>query len=145
MTSGAGRFQRRSKLRLLLVSGLTLALLGAVAPARAQRVLECQFVAVDPASFVYGSWSFAADISGGYLRLLLVRPTDAAPYAVDYAPLRRGMSIHKALPAASGDSGNTASFELATVAPGDLLTLDQWSFGGTEAYDKLTLRCPSHG
>lgn len=123
---------------------LTLAALLTAGPARAQRVLECQFVAVEPASFAYGSWSFAADISDGYLHMLLVRPMDGTPYATDYAPLRDGMSVHKAVPAASGDSGATATFELATVLPGNRLVLDQWSFGGSESYDRLTLRCPSH-
>lgn len=147
MTAGTVRFIRLPKprrRRALLLAGFALVGLAPVAPAQAQRILDCRFVGVEPSSFVYGSWSFAADISGGYLHLLVVRPTDAAPYAVDYAPLRSGMSVHKAQPAASGDSGATAGFELATVAPGDLLVLDQWSFGGTEAYDKLTLRCPSH-
>ncbi|GAB0119216.1 hypothetical protein [Acidisoma sp. 7E03] len=123
---------------------LTLAAVMTGGSAQAQRVLECQFVSVQPSSFAYGSWSFAADISGGYLHMLLTRPPDAAPFATDYAPLRDGMSVHKAVPAASSDSGATAAFELATVQPGNVLVLDQWSFGGSESYDTLTLRCPSH-
>jgi hypothetical protein len=148
MTPVTSRFRRLPRERRGLAAlGAALILMGvlASAPADAQRILECQFVAVEPSSFVYGSWSYAADISGGYLHLLLVRPADTVPYVSDYTPLRNGMSIHKALPAPGSDSGNTASFELATVLPGDLLVLDQWSFGGREAYDKLTLRCPSHG
>ena len=126
--------------------GLLLALAGALmagSPAQAQRVLECRFVSVDPSSFTYGQWSFAADISGGYLHLLLARPTDAAPYVTAFDPLRPGVSVHKEV--TSGDSnGATATFDMATLGADQSLTLDQWSFGGDESYDRLTLRCPSH-
>jgi hypothetical protein len=44
----------------------------------------------------------------------------------------------------SGDGASTANFDMATLGPDDLVTLDQWQFGGTEQYDRLILRCPSH-
>ena len=113
-------------------------------PARAQRVLECRVVSVTPASFVYGRWSFAADISGGFLHLLLARPQDAEPAATAFTPLDSGRSVHKAMETGSGDGGASADFEMATLGPDDLVTLDQWQFGGSEAYDRLILRCPSH-
>jgi hypothetical protein len=113
-------------------------------PARAQRVLECRVVSVTPTSFVYGQWSFAADISDGFLHLLLARPQDADPTVTAFTPLDHGRSVHTAMGSSAGDSGGTAEFEMATLGPDDLVTLDQWQFGGTEAYDRLILRCPSH-
>jgi hypothetical protein len=112
--------------------------------ARAQRVLECHFVSVTPDSFVYGQWSFAADISGGFMHLLLARPQDSDPTVTAFRPLDQGRSIHTALDAGTSDGGTTANFEMATVGPGELVTLDQWQFGATEQHDRLILRCPSH-
>jgi hypothetical protein len=117
----------------------------AIAPAvRAQRVLECRFVSVAPSSFVYGQWSFAADISGGFLHLLLARPQDTDPTVTTFTPLDHGRSVHTAMQVGSGDGASTANFDMATLGPDDLVTLDQWQFGGTEQYDRLILRCPSH-
>lgn len=116
-----------------------------LAPAAgAQRVLECHFVSVTPDSFVYGQWSFAADISGGFLHLLLARPQDSDPTVTSFRPLDHGRSIHDALDAGTNDGGSTAHFEMAMVGPDELVTLDQWQFGGMEQYDRLILRCPAH-
>ena len=51
---------------------------------------------------------------------------------------------HTAMQVGSGDGASTADFDMATLGPGDLVTLDQWQFGGAEEYDRLILRCPSH-
>jgi hypothetical protein len=113
-------------------------------PAWAQRVLECHVVSVTPSSFVYGQWSFAADSSGGVLHLLLARPQDADPTVTAFTPLDPGRSVREAMETGSGDGGASAEFEMATLGPDDLVTLDQRQFGGSEAYDRLILRCPSH-
>jgi hypothetical protein len=122
--------------------------------AQAQRVLECRFVTVEPANFDFGQWSFAADISDGHLHLLLSRPADNVPYVTKFDPLRAGVSTHSeiesgadngdAKDAAAVGGGATADFDMATVTPDQTVTIDQWRFGGTESYDRLTLRCPSH-
>jgi hypothetical protein len=112
--------------------------------ADAQRVLECSVVGVSPTSFDIDHWGFAADISGGYLNLLLTRPTSADPYVTVFAPLRTRISVHTAVEPASGSDTGTSDFDMATLGQGDLVVLDQWRFGGTTDYDQLTLKCPSH-
>lgn len=131
--------------RIGLAAVLLCLLILPLAPvAQAQRVLECHFVSVTPESFVYGRWSFAADISGGFVHLLLARPQDSDPTVTAFKPLDQSRSIHTDVVSGTGDGGATANFEMATVGPDELVILDQWQFGGTEQYDRLILRCPSH-
>ncbi len=129
------------------ITGLVIGLLSWSFAASAQRVLECQFVSVEPSSFVYGQWSFAADISHGRLAMLLARPSaeTGAAYVRAFSPTPdAGMSVYHDISAGSGESGSTATFQMATTGADDRVTLDEWRFGGTEAYDRLVLKCPSH-
>ena len=133
------------------IMGLIVGVLSLPNAASAQRVLECQFVSVQPSSFVYGQWSFAADISKGHLAMLLVRPSEGtgpgigAPFIRAFSPIADGSaSVYHDISSGSGDNASTATFQMATTGADGLVTLDEWRFGGTEEYDRLTLRCPSH-
>ncbi len=126
---------------------LLLALLGAPSTALGQRVLECKFVSVVPTSFTYAKWSFAADISGGHLAMLLVRPagdsgSDAPPYVRSFVPLNPGESVFHEVTRSEGE--DKAVFVLARLGPGNQVTLDEWMFGNAEDYDRLILTCPAH-
>ncbi len=45
----------------------------------------------------------------------------------------------------TGTGSDPAShFEMATVGADESVVLDQWEFGSTNDYDRLTLKCPSH-
>lgn len=119
----------------------------AAAPTRAaaQRVLECRFVSDADPSSALSHFSFAADISGGQLHMLLMRPPaddPNDPSIAEYEPVRPGVSVHHDI---GSSNGNTqAELDLATVGPGNKLRLDEWQFGNGDEYHAIVLQCPSH-
>ena len=132
-----GAISKRMAVLLICLSVLSRA-------AYAQRVLECHFVSVTPSSFHLDAWSFAADITGGHLVMLLTRPASDDPFVTAFSALREGVSVSMTADDGSDRDTKTAEFELATISTGNRLVIDRWRFGGTNEYSQLTLTCPSH-
>jgi hypothetical protein len=125
---------------------------------QAQSVMDCRVTGRD-GSFagetMAAASSFEADVSDGFLRLLLVRvkdpdtghvknpdPPDA--YIVVFEPFSGHRSIHGT--ASNRDGGDAAAeFWMATTGPGEQVVIDKWDLSSSGAsHSGLTLQCPSH-
>jgi hypothetical protein len=129
----------RSVARSLATAGLILAV-GSPMAARAQSVLQCQLISK---SSGLEAANYAADITGGYLRLLLLRSNDptVASSVYGFEPF----TDHRSVYAEQGESGHTdPEFWMATVEASGQVLIDYWEISGTSAtHEYLKLQCPS--
>ena len=82
--------------------------------------------------------------------MLLIRPSSGTgpgvgePYLRNFTAIGRERSVYHDISGRSAEDGPTATFQMATIGANDVVTLDEWRFGGAEEYDRMVLKCPSH-
>ncbi len=123
-----------------LASAILILTAGSPMAARAQSVLQCRLISK---SSGLEAANYAADIAGGYLRLLLLRrdnPTDTSS-VYDFEPFSDHRSVH----AEQGESGHTdPEFWMATVEASGQTLIDYWAISGSSAtHGYIKLQCPS--
>ncbi len=117
---------------LLLAAGTPMA-------ARAQSVLQCKLIS-ESSELSVANW--AADVSDGYLRLLLERSihSDGPSSVYDFKPFNRHRSVYT--DKGDGDNANP-EFWMATVEAGGWTLIDRWVIYQSGAtHDFITLQCP---
>jgi len=115
-------------------------MVGSTISAQAQSALACRLIGKSDELHLP---AMAADLSGGYLRLLLIYQQDDVPSrALDFAPF----SDHRSVYGESGGDNEKPEFWMATVESDGQILIDRWEiYGPGVVHTYIKLQCPSHG
>jgi hypothetical protein len=110
----------------------------AAAPAHAGSLRDCRLVQKPDSWFSDGI--YAAAITDGSLRTLLVRRADGPSSVMDFSPWKNGQSVDGEM---SGKDNVSGYFWVAGARPDGRITIDRWSVdGGISGHDTFVFDCP---